>query len=170
MSSIIQIDLDKETVRLPLYKGRVGDQTVWYVLLDASDEGLADNSGVNFAPKLANLAINCPECVQTVTIDSPTAAENPFGPAVVNFQGTPDFSPSRVCVQGPTGHPLADFAPGAVAGPGYTPFIRIEGSPASTVLIVATGDSPFDVETRTFTRSASPSTSPHRRPAVPESG
>ena len=100
MSSVIQVDLDKETVRLPLYKGRANGETVWYVLLDASDEGLADNSGLNFAPKLANLAIGCPECVQTVTLDSPTPAENPFGAAVVNFQGAPDFSPNRVCVPG----------------------------------------------------------------------
>jgi hypothetical protein len=152
MSSVIQVDLDKETVRLPLYKGRANGQTVWYVLLDASDEGLANNSGVNFAPKLANLAIGCPECVQTVTLDSPTPTENPFGPAVVNFQGAPDFSPSRVCVPGPNGFPLDAFEPGAVAGPGYSPFIRIEGSPAVySAPIVATGDGPFDVETHTNT-------------------
>jgi hypothetical protein len=152
MSSVIQVDLDKETVRLPLYKGRANGQTVWYVLLDASDEGLADNSGVNFAPKLANLAIGCPDCVQTVTLDSPTPAENPFGPAVVNFQGAPDFSPERICVAGPNGFPLESFAPGAIAGPGYSPFIRIEGSPVVySAPIVAIGDGPFDVETHTNT-------------------
>lgn len=152
MSSVIQVDLDRETVRLPLYKGMANDQTVWYILLDASDEGLADNSGINFAPKLANLAIGCPECVQTVTLDSPTPGENPFGPAVVNFQGYPDFSPSRVCVPGPNGFPLDAFEPGGIAGPGYSPFIRIEGSPVVySAPIVATGDGPFDVETHTNT-------------------
>lgn len=152
MSSVIQVDLDKETVRLPLYKGRADGQTVWYVLLDASDEGLADNSGVNFAPKLANLAIGCPDCVQTVTLDSPTPTENPFGAAVVNFQGAPDFSPERACVPGPDGFPLESFQPGAVAGPGYSPFIRIEGSPVVySAPIVALGDGPFDVETHTNT-------------------
>jgi hypothetical protein len=96
MTSVIQVDLSKETVRLPLYKGKHDGQTVWFVLLDASDEGLAANHGVNHAPKLANLAIGCPACVQTVTIDSPTPAQNPFGQAVVNFPGAPDFSPTRI--------------------------------------------------------------------------
>src|SRR5713226_3139909 len=39
--SAIQVDLSKETVRLPLYKGEANGQTVWYVLLDASDQGIA---------------------------------------------------------------------------------------------------------------------------------
>ena len=70
--SALQVDLSKETVRLPLYKGRANGQTAWFVLLDASDSGLAHDLGVNFAPKLANLAIGCPACVQTVTLQSPT--------------------------------------------------------------------------------------------------
>ena len=37
--SAIQVDLSKETVRLPLYKGKANGETVWYVLLDASDSG-----------------------------------------------------------------------------------------------------------------------------------
>ena len=73
--------------------------------------GWRTTSGVNFAPKLANLAIGCPECVQTVTLDSPTPAENPFGQAVVNFQGAPDFSPTRSAEPGPNGFPLAAFQP-----------------------------------------------------------
>src|ERR1700751_5771855 len=57
--SAIQINLSKETVRLPLYKGIAykgtpQQETVWYVLLDASDQGLAHDLGVNYAPKLAN--------------------------------------------------------------------------------------------------------------------
>jgi hypothetical protein len=144
--SALQVDLSKETVRLPLYPGDVQGQRVWYVLLDASDSGLAHDLGVNFAPKLANMAISCPACVQTVTLDSPTAAQNPFGPAVVHFAGAPDFSPTRVAEPGPDGFPLAAFQPGAVAGPGYSPFIRIAGSPVVyNAPIVATGDGPFDV-------------------------
>ena len=152
LESAIQVDLSKETVRLPLYKGKANGQTVWFVLLDASDEGLADDLGVNYAPKLTNLAIGCPECVQTVTLEAPTPAQNPFGQAVVNFAGAPDFSPTRVATPGPDGFPLAAFEPGAVAGPGYSPFIRIEGSPVVySAPIVATGDGPFDVEHHTNT-------------------
>jgi hypothetical protein len=147
LESAIQVDLSKETVRLPLYQGTANGETVWFVLLDASDSGLAHDLGVNYAPKLANLGIGCPDCVQTVTLDSPTPQENPFGQAVVHFQGAPNFSPTRVAEPGPAGFPLADFQPGAVAGEGYSPFIRIAGSNAVySAPIVATGDGPFDVE------------------------
>jgi hypothetical protein len=152
LESAIQVDLSKETVRLPLYRGKANGQAVWYVLLDASDAGLAHDLGVNYAPKLANLAIGCPECVQTVTLESPTPQQNRFGQAVVDFQGAPDFSPARVAEPGPNGFPLATFQPGAVAGPGYSPFIRIAGSDVVyDAPIVATGEGPFDVDHHTDT-------------------
>ena len=152
LGSAINVDLDNETTRLPLYEGRANGETVWFTLLDASEEGTANNLGVNFAPKLANLSIGCPECVQTVTQDSPTADENKFGQAVVNFQGAPDFSPERIATPGPDGFPLEKFQPGAVARDGYSPFIRIEGSPTVySAPIVATGEGPFDVEKHTNT-------------------
>jgi hypothetical protein len=150
--SAIQVDLSKETVRLPLYKGKANGETVWYVLLDASDQGIAHDLGVNYAPKLGNLAIGDPEAVQTVTLESPTPAQNKFGQAVVDFQGAPDFSPTRIAEPGPNGFPLAKFQPGAVAGNGYSPFIRIAGSQTVySAPIVATGDGPFDVVHHTNT-------------------
>ncbi len=152
LESAIQVNLSNETVRLPIYPGEAGGKRVWYVLLDASDAGAAHDLGVNYAPKLANIAISDPAAVQTVTLGSPTPAQNPFGPAVVNFAGAPDFSPTRIAEPGPTGFPLAKFQPGAVAGPGYSPFIRIAGS--TTVYnapIIATGDGPFDVVHHTNT-------------------
>ena len=152
VESAIQVDLDRETARIPLYRGVADGQTVWYVLLDASDAGLAHDLGVNYAPKLANLAIGCPECVQTVTLDAPTPAQNRFGQAIVHFQGAPDFGPTRIATPGPNGFPLASFQPGAVAGPGYSPFVRIAGSDAVySAPIVATGDGPFDVTHHTDT-------------------
>src|SRR5438445_409380 len=114
--SAIQVDLSKESVRLPLYKGEANGQTVWYVLLDASDQGIAHDLGVNYAPKLGNIAIGDPEAVQTVTLDSPSPDQNKFGQALVHFQGAPDFSPTRIAEPGPTGFPLAKFQPGAVNG------------------------------------------------------
>ncbi|MCW3029717.1 MAG: hypothetical protein JWN81_2928 [Solirubrobacterales bacterium] len=158
--SAIQVDLNKETVRLPIYKGtapvpngQAGQtETVWFVLLDASDSGLAHDLGVNFAPKLANIGVGCQACVQTVTIDSPSPAQNRFGPAVVHFQGAPDFSPTRVAVPGPSGFPLKSFQPGAVAAPGYSPFIKIDGSNVVyNAPIIATGEGPFDVVRHTNT-------------------
>src|ERR1700745_1148003 len=117
--SALQVDLSKETVRLPLYPGTANGKTVWYVLLDASDAGLARDLGVNYAPKLANIAVSDPAAVQTVTLGSPTPDNNKFGPAVVHFQGAPDFSPTRIAVPGPNAFPPAPLQPGAVAGPGH---------------------------------------------------
>ena len=152
VESALQVDLSKESVRLPLYKGDAHGQTVWFALLDASDAGLAHDLGINYAPKLANIGIGCPECVQTVTLDAPTPQQNKFGQATVHFKGAPDFSPTRVAQPGPDGFPLAKFEPGAVAGPGYSPFIQIQGSSAVySAPIVATGDGPFDVDHHTNT-------------------
>jgi hypothetical protein len=150
--STIQVNLSKETVRLPLYPGTAHGKRVWYVLLDASDPGLAHDLGVNYAPKLANIAVGDPAAVQTVTLTNPSPAQNPFGPGVVNFAGAPNFAPTRVAVPGPAGFPLAKFAPGAVAGPGYSPFIRFAGSNVVyNAPIVAVGNGPFDVTHHTNT-------------------
>src|ERR1700758_4658588 len=150
--SALQVDLTHETVRLPLYPGTAHGKRVWYVLLDASDAGLAHDLGVNYAPKLANIAISDPAAVQTVTLGSPTPQENPFGPAAVNFAGAPDFSPTRIATPGPTGFPLAKFQPGSVAGSGYSPFIKIAGSNVVyNAPIVAVGNGPFDVVHHTNT-------------------
>jgi hypothetical protein len=159
LDSAIRVNLSNETVRLPLYPGDApvpghpGEtEQVWYILLDASDDGLAHDLGVNFAPKLANIGISCPACVQTVTEDNPSPQDNPFGPAVIHFQGAPDFSPTRIAEPGPDGFPLANFQPGAVAGPGYSPFIKIAGSDVVyNAPIVAIGDGPFDVVHHTNT-------------------
>jgi hypothetical protein len=152
LESAIQVNLSKEAVRLPLYPGTANGQKVWYVLLDASDAGLAHDLGVNYAPKLANIAISDPAAVQTVTLGSPAPQANPFGPGVVHFAGAPNFSPTRVAEPGPNGFPLAKFAPGAVAGPGYSPFIKIKGSDVVyNAPIVAVGNGPFDVVHHTNT-------------------
>src|SRR5207253_1739277 len=153
LESALQVDLTHETVRLPLYKGTANGHTVWFILTEASDQGLAKNSGLNYAPKLANIANGCPDCVQTVRQEQPTADQNKFGQAVIHYQGEPDFSPTRSLVPGPNGFPPASFSPGAIAGKGYSPFIRIEGtSVVYNAPIVATGDGPFDVVHHTAVR------------------
>jgi len=157
LPSAIEVNLSKEYVRLPIYPGIAYAGTkhaekVWYILEDASTQGAADDLGVNFAPKLANIGISCPKCVQTVHLINLPPSQNHFGPAPISFAGAPDFSPTRIATPGPDGFPLAKFQPGAVAGPGYTPFIRIAGS--DTVYnapIVATGNGPFDVVKHTNT-------------------
>ncbi len=157
LESAIQVDLSNETVRLPIYPGIAyagtpHQEKVWYILEDASDAGAAHDLGVNYAPKLADIGISCPACVQTVTLSNPTPLANPFGPAVINFAGAPDFSPTRIATPGPDGFPLAKLQPGAVAGPGYSPFIKIAGSDTIyNAPIVATGNGPFDVTHHTNT-------------------
>ena len=64
LPSAIEVNLTHEFVRLPLYPGIAYAGTphaekVWYILMDASDPGLAHDLGVNYAPKLANIGISC---------------------------------------------------------------------------------------------------------------
>jgi hypothetical protein len=161
LESAIEINLSKEYARLPIYPGDAPNpenptqtEKVWYLLLDASDRGLAADLGVNYAPKLANIGISCPKCVQTVTEDSPSPERNKFGPALIHFAGAPDFSPEREAVPGPAGFPLKSFKPGAIVpeGDAYSPFIKIAGSDVVyNAPIIATGEGPFDVTTHTNT-------------------
>ena len=132
LESALQVDLNKETVRLPLYPGIANGQKVWYVLLDASDAGLAHDLGVNYAPKLANIAISDPAAVQTVTLDSPTPQANPFGPAVVHFAGAPDFSPTRIAEPGPNGFPLPSSSPAPWPAPDTARSSRSQAQTSST--------------------------------------
>ncbi len=150
LRSAKQVDLRNGTVRLPLHRGVAGGKTVWYILTESSDPGLAADLDVNYAAKLTNLGIGCAACVQTVTQTS--APDLKFGEAIVRFDGAPDFSPARILVPGPTTLPAKKVQPGAVGGPRYSPFIRIKGSPVVyNAPIVATGDGPFDVVHHTNT-------------------
>jgi hypothetical protein len=77
-----------------------------------------------------------------------------LGRAPVEFQGAPDFSPTRTLDPGPRSAPFParSFTAGAQAGTHYSPFVRVRGS--SVVFnapIVATGDGPFDVTTHANT-------------------
>ncbi len=144
LESTVQVNFDHFSVTLPLHQGNFKGRSVWYILTEASEEGAASNLNVNFAPKLANTAIGCPECVQEVTQTVP--AGNKFGEAITNFEGIPNFAPTRVLKAGPTGFPPAVAKPGGMGDANYSPFIRFRGS--TTVYnapIVAVGDGPWDV-------------------------
>lgn len=149
LRNVVRVSLDHHSVTLPLHRGEFHGKTVWYILTEASDAGLADQLGLNFAPKLSNLT-GVKRAVQKVTITASTS--NKFGSGVVHFCGIPDFSPTRRLVAGPTGFPPAKATPGAVGDKYYSPFIRIKGT--STVYnapIVAVGNGPFDVSRHTNT-------------------
>lgn len=68
VASAVRIDLNNQTARLPLHRGSYRGTTVWYILTDASEQGPADELGLNLAPKLGNAAAGCPACVQQVTL------------------------------------------------------------------------------------------------------
>jgi len=138
LESTIEVNLTHHSATLPLHKGRFHGERVWYDITEASDEGAARDLNVNFAPKLANVGIGCPVCVQDVSLTTPRS--NKFGEAVAHFQGSPDFSPRRVLKAGPNAFPPAVAKPGGVASRRYSPFIKLRGS--ETVYnapIVATG-------------------------------
>ncbi len=150
LESTVQVNFNHFSVTLPLHQGNYNGRPVWYILTEASDEGAAAALNLNFAPKLENMAIGCPECVQDVTQTVPGG--NKFGEAITNFEGIPYFGPTRVLQAGPTGFPPAVAKPGGVGDAKYSPFIRFQGS--TTVYnapIVAVGDGPWDVVKHTNT-------------------
>jgi hypothetical protein len=133
VKSIRAIDVAKHTVTLPVHKGTAGGKTVWYILTDTSDAAQAAKQGLVFAPLLANtgVAMN-------------VAAHG----GVWNFPFAPNFSPDRTFTPGQAGFPPKAAAPGATAPAGYSPFVKVAGSPAIyNAPIVATGDGSFDVTT-----------------------
>jgi hypothetical protein len=150
LKSARDVDNVAGTAVIPLHRGTYEGKTVWYILTDSSDYGISHDLDILYAPKLSNIAIGCPECVQTVTLGKPTGKFN--NEAIVEFKGIPDFSPRRVLTPGPNGFPPAAAKPGAIGDSKYTPFIRIAGSPVIyNAPIVAVGDGPFDVVTHSNT-------------------
>jgi hypothetical protein len=103
------VDVEAETIVLPLYEGRHGDETVWYVVTDSSDKRDARGLGVNYAPKLAN-------ALGTKAVELATETDG-----LVDFPGTVDFAPERQLVPGPTGFPPKTAVPGAVGDDAYSP-------------------------------------------------
>ncbi len=144
LKSARDVDVAASTAVMPIHRGVANGKTVWYIITDASDYGIAHDLNVLYASKLNNIAINCPECVQTVTLGKPSGKFN--NDAIVHFQGAPDFSPKRVYEPSASGFPPLKAAPGAFGDAHYTPFVRIAGSNVIyNMSIVATGDGPYDV-------------------------
>ena len=143
ITSASRVDLTRDFATLPLHKGTVGEETVWFVITDVSDAKIARKLGVNHSPKLSNISLGCPACAQTVKTSNPVLGEAP-----VEFEGAPDFSPKRTVVPGPTSFPPQSFTVGAMGGANYSPFVTVQGTGVVyNAPIVATGDGPFDVTT-----------------------
>jgi len=143
ITSASRVDLTRDFATLPLHKGTVGEETVWFVITDVSDAKIARKLGVNHSPKLSNISLGCPACAQSVKSSNPVLGEAP-----VEFEGAPDFSPKRTVVPGPTSFPPQSFTVGAMGGANYSPFVTVKGTGVVyNAPIVATGDGPFDVTT-----------------------
>ena len=143
ITSASRVDLTRDFATLPLHKGTVGEETVWFVITDVSDAKIARELGVNHSPKLSNISLGCPACAQTVKSSNPILGEAP-----VEFEGAPDFSPTRTVVPGPGSFPPQSFTVGAMGGANYSPFVTVQGTGVVyNAPIVATGDGPFDVTT-----------------------
>ncbi len=152
LESAREVDPVKQTAVIPLHRGKHNGQTVWFIMTDSSDLGISRDLNIMYAPKLANMAIGCPKCVQNVTLE-PVPKSSKFAEAVVNFPGVPDFSPTRVWDPGAKGFPPAKAQPGSIGDANYSPFIRISGSNVVyNAAIVALGDGPFDVTHHTNTQ------------------
>ena len=111
------VDAAHGTITLPLYKGTLkgSGKNVWYILTDVSDQGVADELGLNFSSKLAFAA----NAARTGTLDA--------NGNIVFDKGAVNFAPQRSIVPGPQGaeFPPKSFAPGAIGDSAYSPFVQI---------------------------------------------
>ena len=147
MTSVISVDLSKNIAKVPLHRGTSHGNTVWYVITDVSDESIAKELGVNFAPRLRNASKGCPACVQEVTSTDPI-----LGRGDAEFKGRVDFRPNRLYIPSKTGFPPLAGKPGAVGDIHYSPLVRIAGNDVVyNAPQVASGDGPFDVTNHTDT-------------------
>src|ERR1700722_19573427 len=112
-----QVDSTAGTITIPLYKGSVKStgQTAWYILTDVSDQGVAEELGLNFSAKLN--FINT--AARTGNLDA--------NGNIVFDAGAVDFSPVRNLVPGPAG---AEFSPLSTTprengGINYNPHVSI---------------------------------------------
>jgi hypothetical protein len=112
-----KVDAIAGTITIPLYKGTLKGtkKTIWYILTDVSDQGIANELGLNFSAKLG-FAENA---ARTGTLDG--------NGNIVFDKGTVDFSPQRNIVPGPAGQefPPKSFTPGATGDKDYSPYVTI---------------------------------------------
>jgi hypothetical protein len=112
-----QVDATPGTITIPLYKGTVKStgKTAWYILTDVSDQGIAQELGLNFSAKMKNI--------------NTAARTGNLGPDgnIIFDKGTVNFAPERDIVPGPEGaeFPPKSFAPGEIGDANYSPFVTI---------------------------------------------
>ncbi|HEX3473268.1 MAG TPA: hypothetical protein VHT28_18955 [Silvibacterium sp.] len=112
-----KLDAIAGTITIPLYKGKVKStgKTAWYIVTDVSDEGIAQEIGLNFSAKMNNINT----AARTGNLD----ADGNF----VFDKGTVNFKPERNIVPGPEGaeFPPKSAAPGEIGDANYSPYVKI---------------------------------------------
>ncbi len=112
------IDFDKGTITLPLYKGTVAStgKSIYYVLTDVSDVGVARELGLNYSTKLRYLGAAARQAHTTTTAAS-----------LVLDNGTVDFSPDLAITAGdaPSYFPPKTFTAGSLGDADYTPIVHV---------------------------------------------
>ena len=154
VESAIEINLSKEYARLPIYPGdapnpKTGQiERVWYLLLDASDKGLADDLGRQLRAQAREHGRRLPGMRADRDRGKPEPGKQPLRAGGDPFPGRTRLQPRTDSRTRTDGFPAKRFKPGAEAPPGdtYSPFIRIAGSDVVyNAPIIATGEGPFDV-------------------------
>ncbi len=117
----------------PLHRGTSHGQTVYYVLSEASDRGVANSLGINYAPKLEAAAGTA--AVQKATLNADGS---------LNFPGIVQFGLGRLVVPGvgAATDPTTAFPPSAVHIPAagdanYSPLIQVPSATISKVPVPA---------------------------------
>ncbi len=128
IKSAININVKKGDITMPLFKGQHDGQTVWYIVTESSDKKMAESLGVNFAPKLANaLGTAAVQHVRILHAQTgklmPEEADIKSQNALLDFEGTVDFSRERTVVPGPAGFPPASYHAGAAGDAKYSPLV-----------------------------------------------
>jgi hypothetical protein len=126
--SALKIDVEHETVTLPLHQGRTTDGRVtWYVVSESSNQADATQRGVNYSNKLLN------------AVGTPAVQKGQLGgDGELVFEGTVNFGLTYALVPGPNGFPPTQFAPGAEGDAKYSPLLEIVPQPSApkTVLVL----------------------------------
>lgn len=120
------IDEKTGTATVPLHEGRMASgESVWYIITDVSDEGIAELLGLNYSRKLIYADIE--RGVRHATVDG--------NGTVVFERGKVDFAPKWSVTPGkaPNFFPPAAAQPGSVGDDFYTPLFQLQNG-AGTVI------------------------------------
>lgn len=128
-----EVDVNEETITLPLYRGELQDgRFVWYVLTDTTDRDNAEALGLNHSAKLSFSATGNgarSATIQRVIINEETGDDDVI---LVFNRGTVDFSPERQVQADPSNPELAFSTlaaqPGSVGDAEYSPLVVIENA------------------------------------------